>query len=149
MATALGAAVTDALTAATTHVVAENPSTEKVYHARQRGGAVAVVTRTWLQLSFWHCERKPEADFPLLGKGAAAAVAGAGKPPAPAPAPAPAAAAAEREDGDGEQRAAKRAKVGGEEGGGGGSGPSPMDEAAAEEGEEDEALAQALADELG
>lgn len=118
MATALGATVTEALAEGTTHVVAENPSTEKVYHARQRTGAraVHVVTRVWLQLSFWHCERKPEADFPLLappkvgrdGKDAAVPVV----PPAPtAAAPAGAAPATvevrEAEEGP----VSKRAKI--------------------------------------
>lgn len=123
MATALGAAVTEAMTPGTTHVVAENPSTEKVYHARQRGETVAVVTRAWLQLSFWHCERKPEAQFPLVGKAKGAGLDGSGGPVAPVEKPqviaaAVAAAYPEGEDGEGvaagegdAARASKRAKT--------------------------------------
>jgi RNA polymerase II subunit A-like phosphatase len=174
MATALGAGVTEALTSGSTHVVAENPTTEKVYHARQRGDAVAVVTRAWLQLSFWHCERKPEAQFPLLGKAksssSAAAVVGAAvmavveKPQVIAAAVA--AVYPEGEEGEkGEAGlASKRAKVMDgvkEEGGGDDSKPPAaaavavaaavaMEEGDARDGDgEGDYLAQALADELG
>jgi RNA polymerase II subunit A C-terminal domain phosphatase len=174
MATALGASVTEALAGGTTHVVAENPSTEKVYHARQRGGAVEIVTRAWLQLSFWHCERKPEAAFRLLGgKGATGGGGGVARPSDPLAAPGPAEAkgasadsgleervamAAEKdeeEEGDVGARASKRVKMGGDgigsEAAAAGSAVA-MEEAEGEgEGGENhlDALEAALADELG
>eukprot|EP00624_Nannochloropsis_granulata_P000903 evm.model.NODE_13969_length_38266_cov_26.164612.3 len=66
MAVSLGAKIAPELTEAVTHVVAENPNTEKVYRARRMGN-VLVVTRVWLQLSFFHCERKDETAFLLPG----------------------------------------------------------------------------------
>lgn len=65
MAETLGAVVTDDLTDLTTHLVAENQSTEKVYHASRRPN-ISIVTLRWLQLSYLHCHRKKEGDFPLL-----------------------------------------------------------------------------------
>lgn len=66
MALSLGAKIVPELTEVVTHVVAENPNTEKVYRASRRGD-VLVVTRVWLQLSFFHCERKDETGYLLPG----------------------------------------------------------------------------------
>jgi len=66
MALSLGAKFAAELTEAVTHVVAENPNTEKVYRASRRGN-VLVVTRVWLHLSFFHCERKEENGYLLPG----------------------------------------------------------------------------------
>jgi RNA polymerase II subunit A-like phosphatase len=64
IAQALGAEVTLNVNESTTHVVAENPNTEKVFMARRRP-EVHVVKRLWLQLTFLHCERKGEEEFKL------------------------------------------------------------------------------------
>ncbi|TFJ88657.1 hypothetical protein NSK_000226 [Nannochloropsis salina CCMP1776] len=66
MALSLGARIVEDFSPTVTHLVAENASTEKVFRARRQGG-VWIVARTWLQLSFLHCDRKDEAGHVLPG----------------------------------------------------------------------------------
>jgi len=67
MAEAMGAMVTEGLSELTTHLVAENHTTEKVYHASRKPN-VHIVTLRWLQLSYYHCQRKKEKDYLLMAR---------------------------------------------------------------------------------
>ena len=141
MAQALGAKLSETLTDETTHVVAENPNTEKVYHASRRKN-VYVVTKMWLLMSFWHCERKNEGDF-LLVKGLGKGEEEKGEDGA----------AMEMDDGEEGGGPSKKQKKGSNGvAAGGGGGDDKMEEQQGEEEEEDdeqERLANLLADDLG